>query len=86
MNEDDTILCIVPSLVAQLLRAEQDKGAPLTEEEVLRIRDESDCIAMPTHAHRAVVEERGYEDIDPERCWEQWQEIADDLAAELERR
>ena len=64
MSDDDTILCIVPSLVAQLLNAERDKGAPLTEKEVLRI----------PHAHRAVVDERGYEDIDPESCWEQWQE------------
>ncbi|MDH5619896.1 MAG: hypothetical protein OEZ11_14870 [Gammaproteobacteria bacterium] len=75
MSDNDIILCIVPSLVAQLLRAEQDKGAPLTEDEVLQIRDESDCIAMDPHAHRAVVEERGYEDIDPERCWDQWQVV-----------
>lgn len=80
MSDEDTILCIVPSLIAQLLCAEQDKGAPLTKAEVLRIRDESDCIAMPPHAHRAIVEERGYEDIAPELCWEQWQEAREQLS------
>ena len=47
--------------------------------EVLRIRNDSDCTAMPPRAHRAIVEERGYEDIDPERCWDQWQEARDQL-------
>ena len=73
MSDDDTILVIIPALVAQLLRAEQEKGTPLTEAEVLEIRDQSECVAMHRDDLPQLIEKRGYQDIDPERCWEQWQ-------------
>lgn len=47
MAKNDTILGIVPSLVSLFINAEEKKGSELTEEEVLKIRDESECIAMP---------------------------------------
>ena len=74
MSSDDTVLVIIPSLVSQLLRAEREKGAPLSEGEVLRIRDGSECVAMHPDDLPAMIEQRGYEDIDPERCWEEWQQ------------
>lgn len=73
MDNDDTVLFFTPSLVAILLRAEQEKGTPLSEDEVLQIRDQSVCIAIPSKVLPAMIEERGYEDIDPDHCWEQWQ-------------
>ena len=75
MNNCEMILVIIPSLVAQLVSAEQEKGVPLTEAEVLRIRDESECIAVPPDVIPTLIKERGYEDLDPEKCWEQWQEV-----------
>ena len=51
---------------------EQDKGAPLTEAEVLEARDNAACIAMHRFAYEAVTEERGYRDIDPEFVWQEW--------------
>ena len=63
----------IPALVALLLRAEQLKGAPLTEEEVTRIRDDAACVAMTAEMQRQLAEKRGYADLDPERAWEQWQ-------------
>jgi hypothetical protein len=74
-SPDDEALVIthVPALVALLLRAEKDKGTPLTEQEVLSIRDNGACIAMPRSVAATVAEGRGYDDLDPERAWEQWQ-------------
>jgi hypothetical protein len=69
----------VPSLVATLLRAEQDKGSPLTEFEVLSITDNCPSIAMPVDVAAKVAAERGYDDIDPERAWEDWQFIRPSL-------
>jgi hypothetical protein len=73
-SEDFVITC-VPSLVAALLRREMDKGSPLTEEDVVAIRDGCVAITMPRHAVAKVAEARGYADIDPERCWDEWQRV-----------
>ncbi|RWC50761.1 MAG: hypothetical protein EOS55_02255 [Mesorhizobium sp.] len=63
----------VPSLVATLLNRERTKGSPLTEEEVIQIRDNCPAIAVPFDVVRQMDESRGYLDIDPENCWEEWQ-------------
>jgi hypothetical protein len=73
MAEPRLIIVHVPALVVVLLHEEQKKGSPLTEPEVLRIRDNGACIAMPEDVAAVVAEKRGYDDIDPERAWEQWQ-------------
>jgi hypothetical protein len=65
--------------VAVLLPRETEKGSPLTEEEVLAIRDGCEAIAMPRDVVAKVAEERGYEDIDPENCWEEWQRVRGEL-------
>ncbi len=82
MSGNDTVLVFIPSLVAQLLRAEREKGAPLSEAEVLKIRDGSECVAMHPDDLPAMIEQRGYEDVDPERCWEEWQKARIALVAE----
>jgi hypothetical protein len=74
MSEKLIITCI-PSLVSTLLRHERDKGAPLTEEEVLQIRDNAPAVALPVDAAASMERERGYRDIDLDRCWEEWQHI-----------
>ena len=74
-EENDLVITCVPSLVAVLLRAEADKGSALTEQEVLSIRDSCAAIAMPRDVVAKVAEARGYDDIDPERCWEEWQKV-----------
>jgi DUF917 family protein len=72
-DEENLSLVHVPALVAVLLSKEKEKGAPLTEEEVISIRDGANCIAMPLHAKQKVEEGRGYTDIDPENAWAEWQ-------------
>lgn len=65
----------VPALVAVLLNKEREKGSPLTEDEVIEIRDNAACIAMPITVIPKLEEERGYADIDPELAWEEWQSV-----------
>jgi hypothetical protein len=72
--EEELFLVPIPSLISLLVRHHSDKGAPLTEEEVLAIRDKCTCVAMPAHARDAMNESRGYEDVDPEYVWEDWQD------------
>jgi hypothetical protein len=79
-EEDDLVIEFVPTLIAVLLAAERLKGDPLTEEEVLDIRDGATCIRSPKSLAEAMAEERGYRDLDPERCWEQWQAARTALA------
>lgn len=77
--DDDLIITPVPALVAVLLAMEREKGVALTREEVEEITHRAECIAMPRHARKKVVEARGYEDIDPEEAWEQWQKVRQEL-------
>jgi hypothetical protein len=67
------ILVFIPSLVAILRNRELKKGAPLTEEEVIAIRDKSNCVAMTPAMLRDIAERRGYDDIDPKDVWNEWQ-------------
>jgi hypothetical protein len=74
------VILPIPSLVAILLSREEAKGSPLTEAEVIAIRDACSSVAVPADAVAAIEEARGYQDIDPEHCWEQWQEARKQLA------
>ena len=80
MAKPRLIIVHVPALVVVLLHEERKKGSPLTEPEVLRIRDNGTCIAMPEDVAGVVAEKRGYDDIDPERAWEQWQVVRKQFA------
>jgi hypothetical protein len=85
MNMSDSeklIIYPVPSLVATLLNRERAKGSPLTEQEVIQIRDACPCIVLPPEDVRKIEARRGYEDIDPENVWEEWQETRKHLVDE----
>lgn len=71
--DEPLVLVYVISLRAALCLSENTKGEPLTEEEVLKVRDEAICIALPLSKKLLMDQSRGYEDIDPENCWEEWQ-------------
>ena len=72
-DQDDLVITPIPSLVAVLLNMENTKGSPLTEAEVLSARDGCECEVLTREQHAKVVAARGYEDIDPEFAWEDWQ-------------
>ena len=67
------VIVITPSLISTLWRREKENGAPLTEQEVLAIRDGAAAVALPAASAAAVEESRGYRDIDPDNCWAEWQ-------------
>lgn len=77
--EEELIPVPVPALVAVLLNKEKEKGTPLTEQEVIEIRDNAACIMMPISTITKMEESRGYPDIDPEYVWEHWQEARVEL-------
>ena len=72
----------MPSLVSTLLNRERAKGSPLTEAEVIQIRDQCPSVAVPIEVAQKIDAERGYKDIDPDRAWEQWQEARKHLISD----
>lgn len=79
MSDDRLVIMPMPALVAVLLHKEREKGAPLTEAEVLAVRDAAECTMTPHDVVTKIAEARGYDDIDPERVWEEWSAIRTSL-------
>jgi len=77
--EGKLVIFCIPSLVALLLNRENAKGSSLTEQEVLEIRNNATAVALPPEAAARIEAERGYKDIDPDNCWEEWQRVRLDL-------
>ena len=69
----------IPSLIDELSYFEKAKGSPLTEQEVLEIRDKGVTITLPPDEAAKVETARGYKDINPDNCWEEWQRARLDL-------
>src|SRR5215204_4255459 len=69
----------IPALVQMLGLKEREKGMPLTEEEVIDIRDNAVCMMLPISAARKMAEARWFPDLDPEFVWEQWQDVRKDI-------
>lgn len=66
------IAVFMPSLISLLIAAERRAGRPLERAQVEAIRDEAIVVAIPQSAVAPIVEGRGYDDIDPERCYEEY--------------
>ncbi|MES2038047.1 MAG: DUF2314 domain-containing protein [Pseudomonadota bacterium] len=73
MSEEKLVPVFIPALVAILVNAEDKKGSPLSYGEVIEIRDNASVIMMEKSHVDALAESRGYDDIDPENCWYDWQ-------------
>jgi hypothetical protein len=71
-SNDPLCLVFIPALVTVLYAAEKQKGSPLTEQEVIDIRDKATCIALPFSVALESEKQRGYPDIVAENCWEEW--------------
>lgn len=71
--EDPLCLVFIPALVTILLDVEKKLGRPLTEPEVIAIRDKASCIAMPASQALMMEEKRSYPDIVAEAVWPEWQ-------------
>jgi len=65
----------MPSLAAILTGAETKEGRPLTEKEVLSIRDKAPTMVVPNNVILKMNESRQYQDIDPKSVWTEWQAL-----------
>ena len=79
MTAEELVPVPIPALVALLLSLERQRGRPLTEAEVWEARDKAVCIMMPISVRDKMIERRGYDDIDPENAWAEWQAIRPSL-------
>jgi hypothetical protein len=80
MADDEPLVPVfMPPLAALLIHAEDLKGSPLSEDEVLRIRDEALCVMTRRDVAQATAASRGYDDLDPEKCWPGWQALRREL-------
>ncbi len=69
------VLVFMPSLAALLGHAEELAGTPLTEEQVVRIRDAAVVVLTRPQPAAAVEARRGYAEVDATRPWESWQAL-----------
>ena len=78
IGDDEPLVAVpFPPLVTLLKGLEKQKGAALTEEEVVAARDSAICMTMALSRARAMADARGYDDIDPENAWAEWQGVRD---------
>lgn len=71
--ESELVVECIPSLTWVLTRAEQNKGSPLTEEEVVAISGQAIAIALPRKERDAKWLSQGNRDISCESPWKDWQ-------------
>ena len=73
--DEPLVIVFVPALVTVLKSAEDKKGAPLEEGEVLSIRDTATCMAIKYSDAVTMEARRGYPDIVAENVWEEWSKV-----------
>ena len=71
-NGDELVVVPIPPLITLLQHQEAEKGFPLTEDEVLTIRDAAVCMTMKRSRAEQLAASRGFADINPARVWEEW--------------
>jgi len=74
MSEQDLVPVFMPPLATVLAHHEREKGAPLTEAEVIAIRGRSVVMMMRRSIAEQMAQKRGWRDIDPHNCWHEWQQ------------
>lgn len=71
-QEADVVPVFMPPLAVMLAHAEEQKGEPLTETEVQKLRDGAVCMNLRREHAEQMREKRGYRDVNPEDCWADW--------------
>jgi len=74
MSNEELVPVFMPPLATILAHREREKGIPLTENEVLAIRGKSVVMMMRRSIADQMAQRRGWRDIDPKKCWEEWQQ------------
>ncbi len=76
---EQLIPVFTPSLAVLLTEGERLKGKPLTEDEVVGIRDNAVCMMVLPEVAVGMDESRGYCDVEPENCWADWHRLRVEL-------
>jgi hypothetical protein len=79
IGEEDLVPVFMPPLTTVLATHEREKGAPLTEQEVISIRGKSVVMMMRRSIAEQMASKRGWRDIDPHNCWQEWQQTRQQL-------
>ncbi|SHH20171.1 DUF2314 domain-containing protein [Massilia sp. CF038] len=79
MSDEALVPLFIPALCVLLISAEDAKGSPLTEAEVLKVRDGAGVMMVAQDRIETMAESRGYNDLDPENCWYDWQMLRREL-------
>jgi hypothetical protein len=78
-SDEPMVTVFLNPLVMLLAGRERQKGAPLTKEEVLAVRDHAQVVMMPRSQaekfYASLDAQVPVPRINPERCWEEWEEI-----------
>ncbi|MDD7984815.1 DUF2314 domain-containing protein [Lentisphaera marina] len=69
----------MPPLSQVLINAENKKGAPLSLDEVLSIKNSAVVVIIKKGLHQAIPGDQNEHDIDPENCWHDWQILRQSL-------
>lgn len=69
------VIVPIPPLVDVLRQLEDQKGEPLTEDEVVSIAEGAICMTMAQSRAAKMAEARAYADINPAHAWEEWQQV-----------
>ncbi|MCC8596871.1 hypothetical protein [Xanthomonas vesicatoria] len=72
-NPQHLTIEFIPSLAATLLSVETRYGQPLAEAQVNAIRDKATVMVSSEQAAKIAEDRRGYKDINPKHCWQEWQ-------------
>ena len=80
MSQGEKLIYVfMPTLASLLLSAERGKGARLAYEEVIAIRNKAACVMVPEGVAAKIEGNRGYSDIDPKNCWDEWNALRSEL-------
>ena len=77
--QEDLVPIFMPALATMLTHAEEQKGEPLSYDEVMQVRDKANCIMVKRQDALRMQESRGYRDVDPGNCWHDWQQLRREL-------
>ena len=72
-GDEQLVSAPIPSLVSVLIRRADEKGSPLTADEVVSAAANCSAIIVTAKMRDEMARERGYYDLDPDDAWEEWQ-------------
>jgi hypothetical protein len=82
-EDEPKVVVFLNPLVMLLAGRERQKGSPLTEQEVLEVRDSAQCITMTaSQAERFYASLDGqvpFPRLNPDNLWADWQAIREHL-------